>query len=99
MDPKADDGYDSANPGGEFAPSKISDSNLSWRIGTTYDFTDNFSAFVQYSQGFKVPPYDLAYFYFEHEAFCDGSQDTCYRDRIIPADRSEERRVGKEGEC
>lgn len=86
MDPKADDGYDSANPGGEFAPSKISDSNLSWRLGTTYDFTDNFSAFVQYSQGFKVPPYDLAYFYFEHEAFCDGSQDTCYRDRIIPAD-------------
>jgi len=66
MDPKADEGYDSVNPGGENAPQKISDDNVSWRLGTIYKFTDSFSAYFQYSQGFKVPPYDLAYFFYEH---------------------------------
>jgi hemoglobin/transferrin/lactoferrin receptor protein len=80
MTPKADEGYDSVNPGEENAPEKISDDNVSWRIGTIYKFTDSFNAYFQYSQGFKVPPYDLAYFYFDHVAFTGNGI------RIIPAD-------------
>ena len=86
MTPKADEGYENVNPGEEFAVEKISDSNVSWRLGTIYKFTDNFSAYFQYSQGFKVPPYDLAYFYFDHVAFCDFSVFTCFGIRILPAD-------------
>ena len=80
MTPKADEGYDSVNDGDENVPQEISDSNVSWRIGTIYKFTDSFSAYFQYSQGFKVPPYDLAYFYFDHVAFSGNGI------RIIPAD-------------
>ena len=69
MTPKADEGYDSVNPSEDNAPQKISDDNVSWRLGTIYKFTDSFSAYFQYSQGFKVPPYDLAYFYFDHIPF------------------------------
>jgi len=85
MTPKADEGYENVNPGEEFAPEKISDSHVSWRLGTIYKFTDNFSAYFQYSQGFKVPPYDLAYFYFDHVAFCDFAVFTCFGIRILPA--------------
>jgi hemoglobin/transferrin/lactoferrin receptor protein len=85
MTPKADEGYENVNPGDEFATEKISDSNVSWRLGTIYKFTDNFSAYFQYSQGFKVPPYDLAYFYFDHVAFCDFAVFTCFGIRILPA--------------
>jgi len=80
MDPKSDEGYDNANPGDETAPEKISDDNVSWRLGTLYKFTDSFNAYFQYSQGFKVPPYDLAYFYFDHVSFTGNGI------RIIPAD-------------
>jgi len=85
MTPEEDEGYENVNPGDEFAPEKISDSNVSWRLGTMYKFTDNFSAYFQYSQGFKVPPYDLAYFYFDHVAFCDFAVFTCFGIRILPA--------------
>jgi len=72
MDPKADEGYDVVNPGGEFAPEKISDDNVSWRLGTNYKFNDDLSGYFQYSQGFKVPPYDLAYFSKTHYFFALG---------------------------
>jgi hemoglobin/transferrin/lactoferrin receptor protein len=85
MTPKEDEGYENVNPGDEFAPEVISDSNISWRLGTIYKFTDNISAYFQYSQGFKVPPYDLAYFYFDHVAFCDWAAFTCFGVRILPA--------------
>ena len=77
---KADEGYENVNDDEENAPEKISDSNVSWRLGTIYKFTESFSAYFQYSQGFKVPPYDLAYFYFDHVAFSGNGI------RIIPAD-------------
>lgn len=80
MDPKADEGYDNVTGEAEEAPEKISDSNVSWRVGTIYKFTDNFSGYFQYSQGFKVPPYDLAYFYFDHVSLFSG-----FGIRIIPA--------------
>ena len=86
MDPKEDEGYDNVNPGDENAPEKISDSNVSWRLGTMYKFSDSFTTYFQYSQGFKVPPYDLAYFYFDHVAFCDFAAGMCFGTRIIPAD-------------
>ncbi len=86
MNPKADEGYDNVNPGEENAPQKISDSNVSWRLGTLYKFADSFNIYFQYSQGFKVPPYDLAYFYFDHVAFCDWAAGTCFGIRILPAD-------------
>ena len=70
----------SVNPSEDNEPQKISDDNVSWRLGTIYKFTDSFSAYFQYSQGFKVPPYDLAYFYFDHVPFSGNGI------RIIPAD-------------
>jgi hemoglobin/transferrin/lactoferrin receptor protein len=79
MTPKADEGYDNVNPEEEYAPEKISDSNLSWRLGTLYKFSDAATAYFNYSQGFKVPPYDLAYFYFDHIPFSGNVI------RIIPA--------------
>jgi hemoglobin/transferrin/lactoferrin receptor protein len=97
MTPKADEGYDSVNPGEENAPQKISDDNVSWRLGTMYQFTDSFSAYFQYAQGFKVPPYDLAYFYFDHVAFVGNGI------RIIPAndlvpEESDSFEIGVRGE-
>ena len=80
MVPEADEGYDNVIGDSESVPEKISDSNISWRLGTIYDFTDHFSGYFQYSQGFKVPPYDLAYFYFDHVPFSGNGI------RIIPAD-------------
>jgi hemoglobin/transferrin/lactoferrin receptor protein len=79
MTPKQDQGYDNSNPNPDASPEKISDDNVSWRLGTVYKFTDNFNAYFQYSQGFKVPPYDLAYFYFDHVSFTGNGI------RIIPA--------------
>ena len=79
MTPKADEGYDNVNPDEEYAPEKISDSNVSWRLGTLYKFSDAATAYFNYSQGFKVPPYDLAYFYFDHIPFSGNVI------RIIPA--------------
>lgn len=80
MDPKADEGYDEVNDGSDYAPEKISDSKFSWRIGTIYKVNESFAPYFQYSQGFKVPPYDLAYFYFDHVPFSGNGI------RIIPAD-------------
>ncbi|WP_299973121.1 TonB-dependent hemoglobin/transferrin/lactoferrin family receptor [uncultured Pseudoteredinibacter sp.] len=39
----------------------IDDSAVSFNIGALYKLTDDLSLFAQYGQGFKVPPYDLAY--------------------------------------
>jgi hemoglobin/transferrin/lactoferrin receptor protein len=80
MDPKEDEGYSNAVGDTEVNVAKISDDNVSFRLGAIYDFTDDFSAYFQYAQGFKVPPYDLAYFYFDHLSF------TGVGIRIVPAD-------------
>jgi hemoglobin/transferrin/lactoferrin receptor protein len=80
MKPKEDEGYSNSVGDTEVNVVKISDDNVSFRLGAIYDFTDDFSAYFQYSQGFKVPPYDLAYFYFDHLSF------TGVGIRIVPAD-------------
>jgi hemoglobin/transferrin/lactoferrin receptor protein len=87
MTPKADEDYENVNPGGDFVPQKISDDNVSWRLGTMYDLTDSVSVYFQYSQGFKVPPYDLAYAYLSatsHGVFIDWATFTAYGTEIIP---------------
>jgi len=39
----------------------FSETNLSPRLGLIYEINDNLNIYGQYSSGFKVPPYDLAY--------------------------------------
>lgn len=97
MDPKEDEGFGNVIGDNEAVPEKISDSNVSWRVGTIYKFTDNLSAYFQYSQGFKVPPYDLAYFYFDHIPFSGNVI------RIIPSadlvpEESDSFEIGVRGE-
>ncbi len=41
--------------------SEFSENNLSPRLGVIYTINDNLNLYGQYSSGFKVPPYDLAY--------------------------------------
>jgi hemoglobin/transferrin/lactoferrin receptor protein len=98
MTPKEDEAYDNVNPGDENAPEKISDSNVSWRLGTIYELTDNFSVYFQYSQGFKVPPYDLAYFSFEHFIFspCCTIINTIPNTDLVP-EESDSYEVGVRG--
>jgi len=79
MDPQDDPNYDETLGGADVPVEEISDSNVSWRLGALYDFTEDMTLYFQYSQGFKVPPYDLAYFYYDHLSFTGGGI------RIIPA--------------
>ncbi len=85
MDPKQDEGFQNNIGDSDFVPESISDDHVSWRLGANYEFTDNFSAYFQYSQGFKVPPYDLAYFKFDH-IVCDFSTFTCIGIGFVPAE-------------
>jgi hemoglobin/transferrin/lactoferrin receptor protein len=79
MEPKSDEGYDNALGDSEAVPEKISDTNVSFRFGLLQEITSDLSLYAQYAQGFKVPPYDLAYFYFDHVAFSGNGI------RIIPS--------------
>ena len=60
-----------------FTYDEISDSNLSANIGAVYQLTDNFSFVATYAQGFKIPPYDLAYIYHDN---------SIYGYKILPTD-------------
>jgi hemoglobin/transferrin/lactoferrin receptor protein len=79
MTPQSDEGYDNAVGDAEDVPAKISDNHVSFRLGLLQDITGNLSFYATYAQGFKVPPYDLAYFYFDHVSF------TGVGIRIIPS--------------
>lgn len=80
MTPLADPLYDEANPDPESRPQEISDSNVSARLGLVFDLTEDSSLFLQASEGFKVPPYDLAYIYHDNWRAFPGWY------RLIPAD-------------
>jgi len=80
MTPLADPLYDEANPDPASRPKEISDSNVSGRLGLVFDIAENSSLFLQASEGFKVPPYDLAFIY--HDNFAAFP----YWYRLIPAD-------------
>ena len=79
MEPKGDEGYDNSLGDAEQMAEKISDNHLSFRLGVLQEITADLSFYAQYAQGFKVPPYDLAYFYFDHVAFSGNGI------RIIPS--------------
>ncbi len=53
----ADDIYLNGNPGSPL-PEDYDDSEVTGRIGVVYAFTEVFSAYAQYSEGFRAPPYD-----------------------------------------
>lgn len=57
MTPKVDQMF--LNSGG--APvSELSEWHLSPKLATTYKFSEEYTGFVQYSHGFRLPPYDSA---------------------------------------
>ncbi|MBR8841808.1 MULTISPECIES: TonB-dependent hemoglobin/transferrin/lactoferrin family receptor [Pseudoalteromonas] len=64
--------------GTEFA--KIDDQHLSFNLGGLYYLNNMLSVFAQYGQGFKVPPYDLAYI----EHYNQASAEYLYE--ILPAE-------------
>ena len=53
---------------------------MSLNIAALYKFNDKLSAFAQYGQGFKVPPYDLAYIEHYNQA------TSTYLYEIVPSD-------------
>ncbi len=57
LTPKADDIYLSGNTGSP-TPSAYSESQFSSKLGAIYRFTDQWSIFGQYAEGFKAPPID-----------------------------------------
>jgi hemoglobin/transferrin/lactoferrin receptor protein len=97
MVPKDDELYDDNIDDNENILKPISDSNVSWRFGTIYEFTDNISAYFQYSQGFKVPPYDLAYFYQLHGSYFGGYILTIPSLELLP-EESESFEIGIRGD-
>ena len=80
MTPLDDPLYDDSNQDPDARPQKIKDSNLSPSLGAIVDFTGNLSVAMQASQGFKVPPYDLAYIYH------DNWRSFPYWYRLVPAE-------------
>ena len=53
----ADEVYLNGNPGSPL-PADYEDSELTGRLGAVYWFSANVSAYAQYSEGFRAPPYD-----------------------------------------
>ncbi|WP_019960412.1 TonB-dependent hemoglobin/transferrin/lactoferrin family receptor [Woodsholea maritima] len=56
---------------------EISENRLSPNLGLVYDWRPGISVFAQYGEGFKVPPYDLAYIYHDN---------SIYGYKVIPSD-------------
>ncbi len=59
---------------------KFNENHTSLNIAALYKFNDKLSAFAQYGQGFKVPPYDLAYIEHYNQA------TSTYLYEIVPSD-------------
>lgn len=57
LTPKADDIYLTGNTGSP-VPAAYSESKFSSKLGAIYRFTDQWSIFGQYAEGFKAPPID-----------------------------------------
>ncbi|MBL4802524.1 MAG: TonB-dependent hemoglobin/transferrin/lactoferrin family receptor [Emcibacter sp.] len=60
-----------------FTYEKISDNNLSANIGASFQATENITLIATYAQGFKTPPYDLAYIFHDN---------SLYGYKVLPAD-------------
>jgi hemoglobin/transferrin/lactoferrin receptor protein len=59
---------------------KFDENHTSFNIAGLYKFNDQLSGFAQYGQGFKVPPYDLAYIEHYNQA------TSTYLYEIVPSD-------------
>jgi hemoglobin/transferrin/lactoferrin receptor protein len=79
MEPKSDDGYHNSTGDAAELAEKITDNHVSFRLGLLQEISGDLTFYAQYAQGFKVPPYDLAYFYFDHVAFSGNGI------RIVPS--------------
>lgn len=56
-----------SNPSG-FVPGNLQASEISPKLGATYDFTKQFRWFGQYAHGFRAPPYDSSNLGFKNPA-------------------------------
>lgn len=56
LTPKPDDLFTNANPGVETVP--FDDSQVSLKLGAVYNLSDNSNVWLQFAQGFRIPPYD-----------------------------------------
>ncbi len=79
LDPEADPNFDETTGGADVVIEKITDTDVSFRLGALYELNEDHTLFFQYAQGFKVPPYDLAYFYYDQVLFSGNGI------RVIPA--------------
>ncbi len=56
LTPRPDELFTNANPGVETVP--FDDSQVSFKIGTVYNISESTNTWLQFSQGFRIPPYD-----------------------------------------
>lgn len=54
--PLPDEIFETANPGVETVP--FEDSQLSFKLGAVYKLSEQTNAWLQFAQGFRIPPYD-----------------------------------------
>ncbi len=57
LDPTVDSIYLNGNTGSP-TPAPYQESELSFKLGNVYQFSDQWSWFIQYAEGFKAPPMD-----------------------------------------
>jgi hemoglobin/transferrin/lactoferrin receptor protein len=67
LDPKPDDIFEDDNPG--ITPTGLNHTSWSPKLGAIWRFDDTFSAFAQYSHGFRAPPYSDVNIGFTNLAF------------------------------
>lgn len=68
MEPKPDWMYQNvANPA--FTPVEVTETEISPKLGVTFDVTEEYKLFAQYAHGFRAPPYDSLNSGFEHSVF------------------------------
>jgi hemoglobin/transferrin/lactoferrin receptor protein len=56
LNPYPDEIFINANPGVDVVP--FEDSQLSMKLGAIYDLSDSTSVWLQYAEGFRIPPFD-----------------------------------------
>lgn len=57
LKPEIDSVYLAGNPGTAL-PQNFEDERVTAKLGAVYDFSENYSVFAQFAQGFRAPPFD-----------------------------------------
>lgn len=96
LDPKSDPIFEGTPPDPARASQSNSDSDISGQLGIAYDVTDSLRLTAQYAQGFKVPPYDLALFYFDHVPFGGNGIRILPNQNLVP-EESDTYELGLQG--